>query len=224
MTKLLSYGQTSQMRIQFHSLVSSCSVWTTSPPTKYLELVDCNVNGYSRFSAIFHKEDNLCDFMFAFLHTKPSPFFPVRVDPFSEGSKSFPFREGPFSERSKGNFGEAASPESVNISLKKGTVHALTMCTDWSRHAQFTSAQNKGLLMTQHIWKIINTVFTLNLRTHYLLTTLVLKFEHSFYHLLMCPRTIEWQTGHTLIPDALFCSSWSSFTLFVQACLSQYLG
>ena len=39
-----------------------------------------------RFSTISAKEDNFCDLLFAFLHTKPpseSKFFPLRVNPFS---------------------------------------------------------------------------------------------------------------------------------------------
>ena len=54
---------------------------------------------------MFHKGDNICDFLFAFLHTIPfwkwiysnrkafapmgSKCFPFRVDPFQKGDKQF---------------------------------------------------------------------------------------------------------------------------------------
>ena len=54
-----------------------------------------------RLSTIFHKRDNICDFLFAFFaHQVPSKkgVYPKRKDFAPFGSKVFPFRVDPFSE------------------------------------------------------------------------------------------------------------------------------
>ena len=62
---------------------------------------------HDRFSTIFYKQDNFCNFLFAFLKRglllkkKGSKFFMFRVEPFSEGMQS--------------NSDKAASNESVSL-------------------------------------------------------------------------------------------------------------
>ena len=58
-----------------------------------------------------------------------------------------------------------------------------------------------------------------------LLTILVLKFEHPFYHLLSYVKSVR-LTGKQCRPwsNAVFGGIWSGSSLLAQACLSQYLG
>ena len=71
------------------------------------------MNAPGKFSAFFDKDDNFCNFLFAFMGNNPllkrdlpkgSKFFPFRVDPFSErnqkplGANFSPFRVDSFSE------------------------------------------------------------------------------------------------------------------------------
>ena len=85
--------------------------------------LNCSLSGLDtlcRFSAIFCKGDDFCNFLFAFLYIKP-PLKKVHSKrkefaPF--GSKFFPFWVDQISIARQNNFDRVSSPESISIPLK----------------------------------------------------------------------------------------------------------
>ena len=57
------------------------------------------------------------------------------------------------------------------------------------------------------------TVFTLSIWIIYLLTILVLKFEHPFYYLLMCVKTAG-GVANSMDPDQMLHSAASNLRLY----------
>ena len=104
----------SNMKIRVHKKNSGFTLWML-PADK---IVKGDLTHFIEFLQFFDKGDNFCNFLFAFLHTKPfwKGVYSKRSEFASKGSKFFPFSEDPFSKGSIKQF-DIAFPECLFISL-----------------------------------------------------------------------------------------------------------
>ena len=93
--------------------------WTSAPFLVSIRGLD----SFGRFSLIFYKGENFCDFLFVFCSVSSQvPFLKGSTlkgkNLLPLGSKFFPFRVDLFSEGSKNYFGRVVSLESVSAPLE----------------------------------------------------------------------------------------------------------
>lgn len=112
----------------------------------------------NRFSAIFTKWDNFCDFLFVYLYLKPL-FFSI-MEGFAPKEQSFSFLSRPLQTRKKNIFDRADSFSSVSIPHKITTIPYLCniLLCYWQK-VGFVS-HSFGCLYSGNVWVYQNCLYS----------------------------------------------------------------